>query len=579
MEASSGLETALASWIVSDRRKNASSLHAIIERKNPQARFEFEYSLDDKRATVVTPTGRRLVLELAESPETDARSWRCDCPVRDRVCLHTALAARGLTDPISEGAPAEELGADPRFAVELELSPGLAAAAQRSSLRAAKIDDDSLRVGAARVRRVQTKLECDCPMGSASACVHRAVAVRWARGEQGSVRTEATRTKSASLTPPEAVATPRSGEKLPDQDLTRFQPILDRVDRLVAELVSFGLSRTSPATLERVDGLIISAQTIGVRDGAPRNAGLGRLRRRLESLREVLAQFQQRVVTTSELRVLRELAIVRNLARALRANTGHLPLFDFAGATQQEYEPIAVLDVQGLGFEAWTSDAGFVGVTAYVTDLRTGRILTRGNARPVEQVSTPDVLAAEPAFGGAAVGYAELARGRFLVSGAELAPDSGRLSGSKKTQLAKRSALALDDPKLRNASFAGIADAVRIARRLGFDALGRPPASPPVALIPMSACTPPEFDRATQRLRFFIATTAGPFLPIVTHYRDDRSLWIDNLEKMARARAQPKVLFARFSLDSSDLWIEPITAYYDKGAPQHLTYKSLEIPS
>jgi hypothetical protein len=158
-----------------------------------------------------------------------------------------------------------------------------------------------------------------------------------------------------------------------------------------------------------------------------------------------------------------------------------------------------------------------------------------------------------------------------------VAPDSGRLSGSKKTQLAKRPPLPFADPKLRSSVLLGAADAVRIVRRLGFDALGRPPASPPVALVPIKAVAPSSFDRATQRLFLEVLSEAGPSLPVVLHYKDDKALWFDNLEKMAKAKTQPKALFARFLLDSGGFRIEPLTAYYAQGPAQHLTHRPLEV--
>jgi hypothetical protein len=158
-----------------------------------------------------------------------------------------------------------------------------------------------------------------------------------------------------------------------------------------------------------------------------------------------------------------------------------------------------------------------------------------------------------------------------------VAPDSGRLSGSSKTQLGKRPPVPIDDPKLRPGTILGAADAVRIASRLGFDALGRSPSSPPVALIPVRSFSASRFDRASQRLSFLIETARGATIPCILGYRDDRALWIDNLERLARAATPPRALFARLRLEGGALALEPLTAYFEKGGPRHLTYKVLEI--
>jgi hypothetical protein len=66
-------------------------------------------------------------------------------------------------------------------------------------------------------------------------------------------------------------------------------------------------------------------------------------------------------------------------------------------------------------------------------------------------------------------------------------------------------------------------------------------------------------------------------VPIALTYRDDRALWIDNLERLARALTPPRALFARLRLDEGALALEPLTAHFDKGGPRHLTYRPLDV--
>ncbi|HSN98163.1 MAG TPA: hypothetical protein VLS89_07690, partial [Candidatus Nanopelagicales bacterium] len=377
------------------------------------------------------------------------------------------------------------------------------------------------------------------------------------------------------------------GERLPQEDVERFLPVLERVDALVAEIVSLGLQRVTEATLERIESLALAARALGVRDAAPRDAGLGRVVRTLDRLRQVVGEIRARIVTTTELDVLRELSVLRNLARAIRANTGALPLADFAGATQQEYVEAGVVDAQGLGFEAWTTPAGFAGVTAFVADLRTGRVLTRTNTLPAEiasglaargwgTTSWAEQLAAQSAFAGVSISFLDLGRGRYLLTGAQIAPDSGRLSGSGKTQLARRAPVPLDDPRLRPSVLLDAGDAARIAGRLGFDPLGRAPSSPPVALIPVRAVSSARFDRMTQRMTMVIETARGARALCALTYREERSLWLDNLERLGKAQVTPDALFCRLRLEDGALALEPITAYYKGAGPRHLTHEPLE---
>jgi hypothetical protein len=512
------------------------------------------------------------------SLKREGDGWLCDCPV-ERRCLHGELATRGLTDAVDEQVASD--APDPRFVLGAELvaSGGLANAAAVSKASVEKVDDDSVRVGDATI---VLGMKCDCPMGDQPLCLHRLIVDSWARGLRvapiaGAASTGAAPGFARAATVPAAGIVERKpvGEKLPPQDVERFAEILDRADLMAAEILTFGLQRTGGSLFERLDALIIAAQTIGVRDGAPRNAGLGRLVRALEALRDELKQFQARIVTVSENDVISKLAVVRNIGRAIRANTGKLPLADYAGATQQEYETAPVLDVQGVGLEAWHG-SDYAGITAYVADLRTGRILTRTNALPVEQLpgNWVDSLGAGTAFAGATVSYTKLSRGRYLLSGAQVS-DMGRLSGSAKTQLAEREALKLDDPKLRAATLSGVGDAVRLARRLAYDPLGRPAPSPPVALVDVESLSPPMFDRQTQELAFAVHAVGGVSLVARATYSAAAEQYIENLEKLAKLPVPPKKLLCRLSLGGG-LSVFPITAHLDGSKPQHLTYARLD---
>jgi hypothetical protein len=597
-----GLQTAASAWVLRVRTQvREGSVRAIFKRQNPSRRLVISYTLAELRAQMDVGAGQplRLVAPKNEASAGDASQWRCDCPVgvgTETLCLHAALAARGLTDPVEAGEADADEAPDPSFVAQMEVSSGLANAAAHSQAMLERADD-GIRVLEATVTKGANGLVCNCPLGSAPSCLHRVLVDAWARGARparvtaGAVAAiaQAITARTGSDSADAEMDRPKQGERLPPEDVERFKPILERCDVLVSELLTFGLQRMSKATLERVDSLVMLARSAGVRDAAPREAGLGRLVRALEALRQVLDEFLQRLVTTTEREVLRALGVVRNLCRAVRANTGALPLIDFAGATQQEYEPVAVLDVQGLGFEAWVTPTGFAGVTTYVADCRTGRIYTRTQALPAELAEQfasrnwssgwSDQLAAQPAFGGRSENGLDLAKNRFLLSGALLAQDSGRLSGSSKTQLAKRPPLPLDDARLRPTLLLGAGDAVRIARRLGFDALGRPPSSPPVALIPLKAISDSHFDDATQELSIGFLTTSDVELSCVLTYREDRELWFNNLERLTRAASPPRAIFGRLQLDAGGFRVEPITAYFEKGSPRHLTHGVLDVPA
>lgn len=589
----SGVSSAAAAWGVVERTQaRASVVRAVLRRATPARTWKLTIDLGAGQAKLDAGGGASLALALAQGAAAqDAASWTCDCPAGAlSVCLHAALAAQALTAQVDE-TPRGEPAPDPSWALEAHDAPsGLRAAAEKGTV---SLDpgDDAIGAGDATVRKGATTgaLTCDCPMRAHPWCIHRLSVDAWARGRRGTRAGASVGAMEGAASPIAAAPTAqrkRAGEKLPAEDVARFEPLLARAMEMVAELLTFGLQRSGPGTIERLDALVIAVRSLGVRDTAPRNAGLGRLVRGLERLRTTLGEFHQRLVTATELEVVRELSAIRNIVRAVRANTGALPLSDFAGATQQEYETVAALDLQGIGLEAWVTPAGFAGVTAFAVDLRSGRVVTRTNVLPAdlaqEQAARSwssrwaDQLAAQPAFTGSTLSVHELAAGRFLVSGAQVAPDSGRLSSSGKTQVAKRPALPIDDPKLRPVRLEGAADAARLSAGLTFDPLARPAGSAPVALVPVLALSPPTFDRARQELRFGVAIPGSAVLPCRIGYRDDRALWLDQLERLMKAREAPKALLARLVLGPGGLGLEPLTAFRAKGAPIHLTYTALE---
>ena len=582
---SSGLDTVIAAWALVDRSEQRGRVRATFARRAPNRKWSFAYAADHRAATLDAGDGRNVALVAIDE------AWRCDCPASHSSlpCLHVALVARGLTDAIDEASLGEGDAPDPAYAVEIsEASEGLWAAA-RASKQSLERGDGCIRVQSATIRGVDGKLVCDCPMGDMPACLHRILVSQWARGER-SARGKSVGAIAGAI----GMATPaaaagaglraRGGETLAPEEMERFAPLLVRIESLIAELLTFGLQRMSAGTLERTDALIAFAAGITKRDAAPRDAWVGRIVRSLKPLRTLLQQFQEHIVTITELVVLREIAIVHNLVRAMRSNTGALPLAEFAGSVQQEFDPIPALDIQGLGLEVWTAVSGHQGVTAYTLDLRSGRMLTRSESKPAELAERAansaagwaDQAIAASAFSGTTITLADIARERYLVQGA-LAAESGRLSGSGKTQASKREKLDLEDPKLRAALLTGLADAQRIAARFVFDPLGRPPASPPIALVPIARMTPTAYDKLRQELSFEIETAGGMTLPCILTYRDVHALWFDNLDRLSRAANPPRALLCRLRLDEQGLTVEPLTAHFKKGAPKHLTYEKLDI--
>jgi len=437
---------------------------------------------------------------------------------------------------------------------------GMRAAALASELRAVPIGGGAVRVGRATVELREGQARCDCPLGDEPVCLHRLIATADAGGpkEQTSVET----------TPP-----PPSAERLPAEDLARFLPILDEVDALAAEIVALGLRRAGRVAFEKTRALAARAAATRPRPRGPREAGLGRATRALERLAALLPALAGPEGGSAVPSALAELALLRNLSRALRANRGALALADIAGAPRSEYVEVPSLEVQGLGLEAWIDRGGTAGVTAYVavlegSNLKPRRVLARtviaksSWGRTFDVRSFAPALAAGPAFAGSGATMRDLARGRFSLAGARVAPQTGRLSGSGMTSAAARPALPLDDPQLAPYVLASPKDAVRLSETLVFDPLGRPLPSLPVALLPVKELAPSDFDPTTQRLLLKLKTAGGARLSTALAFREERALWFDNLEIASRTSPAPRWLCVRLARDGGELVLEPLTAFF-----------------
>jgi hypothetical protein len=448
---------------------------------------------------------------------------------------------------------------------------GMRAAAAAWMGTAVHAEDGAVQVGAATVRATAAGLSCDCPMGDAPACLHRLVVVGPSERRTPSVAPSVRRPIARS-----------AGERLPEQDAARFAPLLAEAEALVAEVLTVGIARAATTVEPMIRGLAARTGAERPRPAAPREAALGRLSRALGALAAYLSEARAGEALPAEAAALRELSLVRNLVRALRANTGALPLGDVAGGLRREYAEVPALEVQGLGLEAWTAPGGAVGVTAYVAVLGEERVLARtvvhaGNR--IEAVEGPPAWAKElsqrPAFASSGVTLRDLSRGRFLLAGARVSASAGLLSGSATTSATPLEPLLPEDPRMAPFVLQSAADARCLSARLAFDALDRPAGSLLVALLPIEGMSPSDFDPVTQRLSLRLLAAQGRELSVSLPFRAGQGFFFDNLEVLSRAARPPRWLLVRLGREGAALSIEPLTAHLDGPVPVHLTLDAL----
>jgi hypothetical protein len=242
-----------------------------------------------------------------------------DCSARAASpSLHVALAARGLAEAAEDDAPPVDLGdgaPDPRYAVSLDASPGLLAAAARTEASIERIEN-GLRVLAATVSIASGGgLACDCPMRDAPACLHASPRL----GPRQAPRRQTAPRRGR----PAPVAA--SGPRPRARQLRQGHGSLIHLD---ARDASSRARQLRPAarvwdTLERVDAWH-RPRALGVRDGAaPRRPAARPRARRRAGLGEIQAASSgHRPIAPRD----------RICATRPRANTGARSLSDFASA-------------------------------------------------------------------------------------------------------------------------------------------------------------------------------------------------------------------------------------------------------
>jgi SWIM zinc finger len=364
-----------------------------------------------------------------------------------------------------------------------------------------------------------------CSCHTPGPCVHRVAAILTyllARGQR-------------AAEPPPAL------EAAAETPRTRSE-VLDSVGRLLCETVSLGLSRLSPATVDRLRTLAISAHGVD----------LPRMQRLLDSLAHDAVQHLERHAQASSAGLLGKAAQIEALRCALKQPTAAL-----VGQHRSHYEKVGDVKLIGMGARKFRTASGYIGLTVYFWDQLIKNWTTWTSVRPI----------AVPGFDPAKQ-YTQDGPWIGCQSPHQACRSVVRLTGTWRNHAGRLSARSSTRALVLGPSnpsavpgFDQWSEIAPRAQRLFGGGLGGPLQQDEVVFLHPQVWAPPQFDQVRQELVRFLIDKTGRALPLVLPHTSFTEEAIGVLEQYQPTAPRPVLGLLR--LDADRLSVEPIAFYVD----------------
>jgi hypothetical protein len=371
-----------------------------------------------------------------------------------------------------------------------------------------------------------------CACHEPSPCVHRVAAVLGHRVASGvDPRPEAAEALEASVEAPRTRAEVCNGVRV-----------------ACAEIVAMGLSRLSPASVERLRTLATSAHGVD----------LPRLERVVRALADEIDRWLGRGPTASDEELVSRAALAATLARALTYPT---PAVELVGQHRGRYERVHDLDLVGVGARAFRSPSGYRGLTVHFwdsgarvwsswTDARPDSI---AGFNPVQRFTGPGPWSGceSPAIASAS---------HIRLHGAWRSR-ARRISGRESTRMA---GLGPTTPALLPAPVSRWSELVAQARAALVSGLGEVEEGAALALIRPVSWRPPVFDQLAQRLERPVLDESGRQIALAIPHGPETKTALADLETLEPREGT--LVFGRLGLEAGALVLAPISVIDGSGA-------------
>lgn len=323
------------------------------------------------------------------------------------------------------------------------------------------------------------------------------------------------------------------------------------VIQLVTECVELGLSHLSQGIQERFSTLAVWAQ----------GAEYHRLALQLRRVADHVEMLLERAGGADEHRLLDEITTTFGLVTALKVadGRGQVPTH-LVGRARNTYEPVASLELLGLGAMPWRSGSGYVGLTMLFWSPKDKRFLSCTEARPESQRGFNPIARYKAAGSWGGLGAPAQATGRrILLTNAQLSA-LGRLSTAESTSATIQ---IVPDPRefaellVPCSRWSDLQNARAIARR---SLLAEPePMREWFALRP-SQFEKPRFDPTRQVAVWPLVDADDECIDAEIPYSDFAAAAIDRIERMSDSSPSDGTLvIARVRNISGRLIAEPLS--------------------
>ncbi|MFW9993876.1 MAG: hypothetical protein ACFFD4_17660 [Candidatus Odinarchaeota archaeon] len=220
---------------------------------------------------------------------------------------------------------------------------------------------------------------------------------------------------------------------------------LDSVQSMVINLVTQGLQRCSPATLERLNDLEIKTQIAKL---ANINKEIKKLRENIKSYLDKSVLFDIRNYKYRLNQLVNYHELCKNLIEGKKVNHPEVTPVTVIGKFRSEYIPEEDTVAQCLGMRGWLTDTGFIGCSGYYLDLKIKKLISISQALPTQYFGNDPLQIYRLPIKTIGMNLQHLAHGAFSFTNVKL-NDKGNISLHKEIGIFPSKIKALQGPEFR----------------------------------------------------------------------------------------------------------------------------------
>ncbi len=344
-----------------------------------------------------------------------------------------------------------------------------------------------------------------------------------------------------------------AGEEEQGFDREAVSLLADKIMDMLGEIISTGLARISPEHMDSCERFAIMCH----------NLRLAEHEKKFRSLSEQLKLYFNRHASFRVERLLTDIAYIYG-DMAHISNMDGKALAEVAGRLRTEYAVSKPLNLIGMGYRYFKSEAGYEGITVYFIEEHTGRFYTYTSARPMyyENKRTKKMTEKEGAPWGLPFSLEQLAQSRIHLSKCKV-NDEGRLSSSQETVAEYIGVRTFDAEGIRKNSFYDFAHMFQKKFSPDWEKY----AEERLVLVYPEAIEDAFFDNIRQQFFMLLKDSNGKYLKVRIAYSVEESYNIKYLERIYKqisdGKRKPACFLGIVYINDGELMLYPIEYYGD----------------